>query len=236
MRYIALAIMLFLIAPSTVQANDSEWFAALKASLSSATMDQVSHHATIGTGTIIDNELDGQIRDTETHDYSTGVGFSVGKRIGNWTFEGEYFYRYRTDWDVVTTTPSIQTITNVFSDVETHTVLLNIVRRGAISQHWSWEVGAGIGLVANNIAASYIERATATVPEIKFNNDVSETSFTYNALAGVSHDLGGRWTLNIRYRYIDLGELSTGLLPQRAARVSADLAAHEIQFGLEMEL
>ena len=216
-------------------ASNHEWFAAVKLSLGEATVDGISHGGTIGTGALINGEIDGQIEDEKIYDYTAGFGFAVGKRVGNWTYEAEYVNRYRTDWDVASTTPSIQTITNVFSDTKTQTLMLNIIRRGVISRDWSWELGAGVGLIVNDIEASYIERATGLNPEMKFSDDSRETDFTYNVLAGVTRDLGGPWALNIRYRYIGLGELKTGPFPSRTARLSADHTSHEIQFALERE-
>ncbi|MGK0257893.1 MAG: opacity protein-like surface antigen [Candidatus Azotimanducaceae bacterium] len=229
------SISLIMLFSCSAYASDSEWFAAVKLSLGKDNIDNISHGGTIGTGTLINGEIDGQIRDEKIDDYTAGLGFAVGKRIGNWTYEAEYIYRYRTDWDVVTTTPSIQTITNVFSDTQTQTLMFNLIRRGVISQDWSWEFGAGIGLVVNDIEASYIERATTINPEMEFADNSRDTDFTYNVLAGVTRDLGGPWTLNIRYRYIDLGELKAGPFPSRSARLSADHTSHEVQFALERE-
>ena len=72
--------------------------------------------------------------------------------------------------------------------------------------------------------------------EQRFSDDSSDTEFTYNVIAGVTRAMRGPWTFNLRYRYIDLGELEAGPFPQRAARVSADHMAHELQFAFEFEL
>ena len=228
--------LLLTLVSQPAMADDSEWFIAAKASLGEDTIDNISDGGTIGTGMLIGNDIDGQIVDDEVDDYTAGLGFAVGKRMGNWTIEGEYVYRYRTDWDIAAPTPAIQTITNVFSDVETQTLLVNLIRRGAINQNWSWEAGIGVGVALQSIDADYIERATLTNPEFRVSDNESDTEFTYNILAGVTRDLGGPWTFNLRYRYIDLGELEAGPFPTRPARVSADHMAHELQFSFEFEL
>ena len=229
-------ILFLLLAFATIKptlADDSQWFAAAKLSLGLVNITDISHGGTIGTGLPTGNFIDGQIQDRETDDYTAGIGGSVGKRWGNWTLEAEYIYRYRSDWDIAAPTPSIATVTNVFNDVETHTLLINLLRRGVINQHWSWEVGAGVGAINHRIESSLIERATATVPENRFSDDEAQLDFTYNLLVGVTRELKGPWTLNLRYRYIDFGDLEAGPYPLRTAQVSAQSDAHEIQFALE---
>lgn len=239
-RIRTLTFMLLALLPVTLQAepgvDNSEWFIAVKTSIGNLIMDDNSHGGSIGTGAPLGGFIDGQIEDSTTDDYTAGAGIALGKRFGHWTLEGEYVYRYRTDWDIAAPTPSIATVVNVFSNVETHTLLLNLIRRGVINRRWSWEVGAGVGLVSSNLETEYLERATPTTGEFGTRDDASETDFSYNVLLGVTRELGRAWTLNLRYRYIDLGELSAGSFPQRAVRVKADVTGHELQLSLEYEL
>ena len=217
-------------------AADAEWFAAVNISIGDVTVDHINHHGTIGTGAMIGDDIDGQIEDGTIDDQAAGLGLVIGRRFGNWNVSAEGVWRYRTDWDLVVATPSIQTITNVFSDVETITLMLNVARRGPISQFWSWEVGAGVGLVRNNLDSQYIERAVpGVVAEQKFKDSSSSVEFSHNVFAGVSRDLGGPWTLNIRYRYIDFGELEVGPFPNRAASASGDYRSQELLFTLERD-
>lgn len=218
-------------------ASDAEWFTSINASFGLATVDNITHRGSIGAGLPIGNDIDGAIKDRETNDFTAGVGLAFGRRMGYWNVSAEYIWRYRTDWDVVVATPSIQTITNVFSNVKSSTLMLNAARRGPISQFWSWELGAGIGLVRNSLESEYIERAVPGVtPEQKFRDNSSDTEFSYNVFAGITRDLGGPWTLNIRYRYIDLGELTAGPFPDRNAKVYGDHSSQELQFSLEWDL
>ena len=234
---LTLATVLFCMAPPSAFAQGSDtWFAAAKASIGDASIDKITHNGTIGTGALIGGQIDGQLEDKTFDDYTAGLGFALGKRMGNWLVEAEYTYRYRTDWDVVARTHSIQTITNVFSNVETNTLMLNAARRGVINQHWSWELGVGIGLVSNDIDADYIEREVPGIRgEMVFNDDSGETDFSYSLFGGVTRDLGGPWTLNLRYRYIDLGELEAGPFPSRAGRVEGEHTSQELQLSLERD-
>jgi hypothetical protein len=229
-------VFLNLYSLASVADGDSQWFAAISVSVGDVTIDNISHRNTIGTGGMIGNGIDGQLEDESIDDQAAGLGIVVGRRMGNWNISAEGVWRYRTDWDLVVETPSIQTITNVFSDIETNTLMLNLARRGPISQFWSWEVGAGVGLVRNNLDSQYIERAIPGVAaEQKFKDTSSDIEFSYNVFAGVTRDLGGPWTLNVRYRYIDLGELQAGPFPDRAGQAFGDYRSQELMFTFERD-
>ncbi len=116
----------FLCCASTLSyaAGDGDWYAAAKVSFSEDTME--NHTVTgVGTGVVIDGQIDGSLDNDTIDDYTAGVGFAVGRRIGDWNISGEYIYRYRTDWDLVIATPSIQAITNIFSNVESHILIMS---------------------------------------------------------------------------------------------------------------
>ena len=238
MKYPLICTLACIIITSSLNAhaNDNVWFGAIKTSIGDTTIENISHNNTIGTGALIGGQIDGRIEDTTIDDYTAGFGFAVGRRFGNWSFEAEYVYRYRTDWDLVAPTPAIQTITNVFSNVETNTLMFNLIRRGVINKNWSWELGGGVGFVSNDIEADYIEREVPGVtPEMVFKDDTRERNFSYNLLVGVTRTFADKWNFNLRYRYIDLGELEAGPFPNRAARIDGDQTSTELQFSIERD-
>ncbi len=219
----------------TGASGTKQWFVGITSSIGEVKIENIS--ANIGTGVVINGERDGQIEDTEIDDYTAGFGFSAGRRIGYWQVAAQYIYRYRTDWDVVAATPAIQTITNIFTNVETHTLLINAARRGSITQHWSWEFGAGMGYVHHRMDSEYIEREVPGVRgEQVFKDQRRNGGFSYNLFAGVSREFGRNWTLNIRTSYIDMAELKAGSFPERPVRLSADQKAVELQLSIERNL
>ena len=216
--------------------TSDRWYGAVRASIAHVDIEDVSDNGTLGTGQMIGIDIDGQLKDDATDDYSAGIAVALGRRMGNWLIEGEYAYRPRTDWDMVAPTPTIQTITNVFSNVETSTFMLNVARRGVLSQYWSWELGVGAGVIRNEFETDYIEREVPGVrPQMSFTDKSTEREFTYNLFAGVTRALRGAWTLNVRYRYLPLGDFEAGPFPSRAVRLSADANAQEILFSIERD-
>ncbi len=219
------------------RADDGGWRAAFKVSLGEVVIDKMSHGGTIGTGAPLDGFIDGQLEDTRIDDYTAGIGASLARPFGAWTLEGELIWRYRTDWDMVAPTPSLDTVTNVFGNVQTTSVLVNLTRTGRLTERWDWELGAGVGLVRNDIEADYVEREVPGVrPEYKVEDDASETEASFNILAGVRRQLNNGWQINVRLRYVDLGDLSAGPFPDRAVEVSAEHRSTELQFSFERGL
>ena len=221
----------------TINTWADDWYAAAKILGGYATVEDITDKGSIGTGQPVNGITDGDILEEEFDDYVYSVGFSVGKHVGYWALEAELTWRYRSDWDITAPTPAIQTITNVFTNIETTTLLFNAIRRGPINEHWSWEVGAGIGLAYNTLESEYIEREVPGItPEMVFKDPSKNTELTWNVLAGVTRELGGPWTLNVRYRYIDFGDLEVGPFPMRNSKVFGTWSSHEVQFSLERDL
>ena len=213
------------------------WYVAGKISGGYATIDDITDKNSIGTGMPVNGIIDGNIVEDEFDDYVYGVGFSVGKRIDYWAVEAELMWRYRSDWDLTVPTPAIQTITNIFTNIETTSLIVNVVRRGPISQQWSWEAGAGIGISFNKLESEYIEREVPGItPEMVFEDTSRSNEFTWNVLFGVTRELGGPWTFNARYRFVDFGDLEAGPYPSRNSKVFAGWSSHEVLVSIERDL
>ena len=230
---VALAALTFLLA---VPAEGADWQAAIKLNAGFAAMSGVTDRGTLGTGERIGIDIDGELKQRRTEDVTAGAGAGIGRRFGPWLLEAEYIWRYRTDWDATAPTPTIQAITNIFTNVQTSTLMLNAARTGPFGGHWHWEAGLGAGAVWNRMRSDYIERAVSGVrSERRFERSNTKTGLAWNGFAGLSRAIGQRWRLGLRYRYIDLGELRAGPFETRPARVSADHSAHELQLVLTFD-
>ncbi len=236
-RFVGIFIALLITAGITFDLSADTLYVAAKISGGYATIDDITDKGSIGTGLPVAGIIDGGIVEDDFTDYVYGVGFSIGRRIDYWALEAELIWRYRSDWDLTVPTPAIQTITNIFTNIETTTLLVNAIRRGPINQHWSWEAGAGIGIAHNILESEYIEREVPGVtPELVFKDTSKNNTFTWNLLLGVTRELGGPWTFNARYRYIDFGDLEAGPYPSRNSKVFSTWSSHEVLFSVERDL
>ena len=228
-----LAALALLLADS---ARSADWQLALKLNAGFAEMADVTHRGTLGTGERIGIDVDGELKKRRTEDATAGAGFGIGRKAGDWLLEAEYVWRYRTDWDATAPTPTIGSITNLFTNVQTQTWMLNAARIGGFSPRWGWEAGVGAGVVLNRMQSDHIERAVSGVRrERRVERTNTRTRLAWNAFAGVNRSIGGQrrpWRMGLRYRYIALGKLHAGPFDGRAAELWADHGAHELQLAL----
>lgn len=214
-------------------AEGKDWQAAVKLNADFAVMSGITHRGTLGTGERIGIDIDGELKQRRTKDVTAGAGAGISRRFGPWLLEAEFVWRYRTDWDATAPTPTIQAITNIFTNAQTSTLMLNAGRSEPFGTHWLWEAGLGAGAVWNRMRSDYIERAVFGVrPERRFERSDTKTSVAWNLFAGVSRAVGQRWRLGLRYRYIDLGNLRAGPFETRPVILRADHRAHELQVAL----
>ena len=226
----ALAVLASVLA---APAPGADWQAAFKLNAGFAAMSGITHRGTLGTAERIGIDIDGRLKKRHTKDVTAGAGAGIGRRFGPWLLEAEYVWRYRTDWDATAPTPTIQAITNIFTNVQTSTLMFNAGRSEPFGTHWLWEAGLGAGAVWNRMRSDYIERAVSGVrPERRFERSDTKTGVAWNLFAGVSRAIGQRWRLGLRYRYIDLGELRAGPFEARPVTLRADHRAHELQLAL----
>ena len=235
MRQALLATLLLLNCSATLA--DSPWRARINLSVGDVVIANTSHGNTLGSGEVINGFEDGRLSQTRMGDYTWGLGFSIARPFGRWNVESELLWRYRTDWDMMAPSPRINTVTNVFGNVATTSMLINVTRTGSLTAGWEWELGAGAGLVYNNIDAEFLEREVPGVsPEFKVTSRRGKTSASFSAIVGLQRQLNNGWRVLGRLRYIDLGKLETGPFPDRAVRVEADHRSTELQFSLERRL
>lgn len=231
---VALFVSLFAAAGS---ANAEGWYLAVRVSIGLAQMENITHNGTIGTGMPFGTDFDGALAHEDIDDTTAGTGLGLGRRFGRWNIEVELMWRYRTDWDIAASTYSLQTITNVFTNVATSTLLLNATRHIPINANWAWEVGAGLGLVVNEQEGQYLERQVPGIsPQLVIEDTTRSTDFSWNAIVGISRKLGNSWSIELRYRYIELGDLHVGPFDPRPGEVFTDHSSHEFLLSFKRRL
>lgn len=230
--------LLLLLLPMLVTASDLSWYIAGRTSIGRMVMKNADHDGSVGTGVLIQGVTDGEFLETTKRDYSNGIGGAVGFDRGSWRFESELLWRYRSDWDLTAPTPSTGKVTLFRTNYGTTTLFLNAMRRGAIARQWSWEAGAGIGLIRKVYESEfYLRGEQRDLPtDIQVKDRSTETDFGWQLLAGIRWQFGERWSAHLRYRHADFGDLHAGPFGQRSERVEADLDTHEATLGFERSL
>ena len=230
--------LLLLALPLLTTASDLSWYIAGGTSIGRMVMKNADHDNSVGTGVLIQGVTDGDFLETTKRDYSNGLGGAIGFDSGPWRLEGELLWRYRSDWDLTAPTPADGKVTLFRTNYGTTTLFFNAVRRGALSTQWSWEAGAGVGLVRKAYDSEFAKRGdTRGLPsEILARDRSTDLEFGWQLLAGIRWQFAERWSAHIRYRHADFGELQAGPYHQQNENVSADLEVHEATLGFERSL
>ena len=212
---------------SPTPASGANWVLYLEPFYGTAIIDQISGTG-IGTGEIINGTIDGRLREGRLDDGVAGLGLRLERDINNWHLGLALSWRYRTDWDLTARTPSIQSITNVFSDIETRSATLQVGRHWQRGKH-RFAVDAGLGLVRNRIESEYLEREVPGVrPQLRFEAKRTPRDLAWNVTLSWHKDLGPRWRFGTRYRYSNLGDLATGDFELRDADLAARHRSHDV--------
>ena len=205
----------------------ARWAFYLEPIYGTAIIDQIEGSG-LGTGQFMEGVVDGRLREGRIDDGVAGLGLRIEREIKNWHLGLVFSWRYRTDWDLTAPTPSIQSVTNIFSDVETRNLHLQAGR------HWwrgknRWAIGAGAGLVRNRIESELLERAVPGVrPQLRFEAKRTPRDFSWNATLSWHRKLSQRWQIGARYQYSNLGDLATGEFAMRDAQATARHRSHDV--------
>lgn len=119
------------------------------------------------------------------------------------------------------------------TSIKSYSLMLNVYKDFGTFGRITPYVGAGIGFAYNQMDEVYFTGNPALVNRIAGNSDLS---FAWSLMAGVGYKLTNRATLDVGYRYIDLGEIESGRVDSAGfvnpAVYVDDLASHEIKVGL----
>jgi len=200
-----------------------------------AILDQITGTG-VGTGQIIEGQIDGRLREGRIDDVVAGISAGIERPWGNYVLGVDVSFRYRTDWDLTAPTPSIQSITNIFSDVQATSAIVTIGRtwqRGANRI----TIGGGAGPVFSRVESEYLEREVPGVRgQLRFQAEAHRVDFSWAGFAKWSYALGQRWEIGLGYRYADLGTLRTNDFDLRPGQFSTKHTSHDLvlSFGRRM--
>jgi opacity protein-like surface antigen len=108
------------------------------------------------------------------------------------------------------------------TDVDTYTLMFSLYLEPFHYKKWTPYVGTGVGSTWMKI----------TTDDTAVQGSGHDTSFSWQAEAGIQYELTKHFTLRLGYRYIDMGSFDIPLWDGAAGNFEGDLAAHEILFGV----
>lgn len=156
-----------------------------------------------------------------------GAGFGCGG--GSRGIRGEFMVDWRGDRDIAATLAApLGGIAH--SSVQTTTLMLNGYYDIARFDRFTPYVGAGVGVAYNRMD----DVSFTALPNVIGGDN--RWSLAWSVMAGTGVQLTERTTLDIGYRYIDMGKAESGIIDNLGAtnpklRID-DLTAHEFKVGL----
>jgi opacity protein-like surface antigen len=166
-----------------------------------------------------------------------GVGYRVTPNI-----RGELAVGYRGGFELDEADAVAPTPTTFTGKIRSWTAMLNGYYDFSAAGPWKPYVTGGIGVARNKVKTiSATNPSAATLPALFSNYQLvgdSDTSFAWTIGAGVGYAVGPKVTLELGYRYVDLGDLkvpsqtvsfNTGPVSYPGAK--GELRTHEITLG-----
>ena len=174
---------------------------------------------------------------TSELDDSVTVGVGVGCARSNgvrydllYTFHGDNI------WSGVPAPPD-----PIFGDIETHTLMANLYYDFDLGSRIKPYVGAGIGVAYHDLGVLDCTPPIAGVcTPGNFQRGGENVTFAWSVQAGAGVDLTDRWTLDVGYRYLDLGNVDSGSVDvtgfANPIHQIQDIESHEIKVGLRFAI
>lgn len=189
------------------------------------------------SNTSLDNSWFGEI--------GAGCGTAMGGRgfrgelmfgvHGSKKFDGEplFYSPGPTPGDPTGTPPPAVYDDPMHTSIKSYTAMINLYKDLGTFGNLTPYVGAGIGASYNMASDFYFTDNPALTNRIRGDRDLS---FAWSLMAGVGYQISDRATLDIGYRYLDLGSAGSENGDNAGnwnPRVSIDdLTSHEIKVGL----
>ena len=215
----------------------ADWHLGLELSGATTTFDDTPDRGQFGTGAIIDGRVDGAFDFDDRRDTSASVGVSLNVLRSNWIIGGQLLWHFPVDWDVSAPTPSIQTVTNTFTNVERATLLLRIGRFGQLRDRWQWQVALLAGASYQRLTTDYVERAVPGVRPEQFRTvENNGLEAAWGLELGTKRQLTERWQFGFFYRGLDTGALSVRATADQPATLDSSLFDHQLLLQLSYRL
>jgi len=205
------------VAPAWADEGVLSYFAGLRAIGTYSVIEDVGTTGFAGPA-VVENDTD----------VVGGVGFVAGARVRDLPLrlELEVAHRFRFDLDVRENAPGGAIDHEI--NVATTSALLSAIVEWRNDSTLTPFVGAGVGWDRNSIETERTDLSTG----IKTTRDNDTDNFAWSAQAGVTWRFAQSWSAEAAYRYIDLGDSSTGVGPG-GENISGDrYTSHDLLLGV----
>ncbi len=170
---------------------------------------------------------------SDLEDLVGGLTAAVGYGFGRYRIELEYGWRYRFDLNgnVGRADPGPGRTATFRSEIETQTLLLNLLwdfdtDYSLLGYRWQPWAGIGVGVVRNEADTWLLNFG---FPEESDTN--TEQGTAWMLTLGSTVKLSERWSADIAYRYIDLGDVHIGPQSGGAEVSTSGMRSHDLTFG-----
>ena len=167
--------------------------------------------------------LNGSYAERHGDDLVGGGGGVVGYRWGRLPFrtEMEVAHRVRFDWDFRDDgTPNV----GYENNLDSTNVLFNILFEYRNMSSFTPFLGATIGWAHNHSSVERTNVGTGVTTE----QSNSEDNVAWGVMLGVDWAFAQKWSAEFAYRYINLGEASTGVFPTGESIAADDYLSHDL--------
>lgn len=160
------------------------------------------------------------------------IGAGVGYRLNQY-LRADATVAYRGGYEIDQTSSNI----NWDGDVSAVTGMLNVYADVAKFGRFTPYVGGGVGFSRNTVDDVAVSSGAITGT---LKGDTN-TSFAWQLSTGVGIEIAPKWSIDVGYRYMDMGEAKSGTSATVAgigltgAASEGDLHAHEIQAGVRYQ-
>ncbi len=168
-------------------------------------------------------------------------GFGCGS--GSWGMRGELMLGYhgerKIDGEPIyyagpPAGPALPPLVDpLHTTVKTYTAMVNVYKDLGKFGNVTPYVGAGVGVAYNQMSEVYFTGNPALTNRIAGDNDIS---LAWSLMAGIGYQISDRAILDVGYRYMDLGKISSQRHDNAGninPRVTVDdMAGHEFKVGL----
>ncbi len=207
-----------LIAPAVQAGGKPGYYIAVRSIAASSSMDDV-------TGKAFSNTLNLQ----NDSDEVAGLGGTIGYKWNNLPLhsEIEVTHRFHFDFDTRDDGPA-DADTGYEANVDTIAVLFNLLYDFRLDGRFTPYIGGTLGWAHNSADTErrVINTGALTTRETATDN------LAWGGMAGIVWDFDAHWGADFAYRYINLGEVDTGVFAGGDSVTAEDYISHDLLVSL----